>query len=125
METLLQDIRYAVSQLSRAPGFAFAAIFALALGIGANVAIFRTVNAVLLNSRAFRSFKQPNRLVSLYETNPALLQFLAGRLGVTNHVARAPCERCPRCCFLRAEKAGPKSVEETRRATAFGQALKA
>jgi len=85
METLMQDIRYALRQLRRTPGFAFAAIFALALGIGANVAIFSTVNAVLLNSLPFRFFKQPERLVSLYETNPALLQFLNGRLGVTHH----------------------------------------
>ncbi len=81
----MQDVRYAVRQLRRTPGFAFAAIFALALGIGANVAIFSTVNAVLLNSLPFRSLHQPERLVSLYETNPALLQFLAARLGVTHH----------------------------------------
>ncbi len=81
----MQDVRYALRQLRRTPGFAFAAIFALALGIGANVAIFSTVNAVLLNSLPFRFLKQPERLVSLYETNPALLPFLNGRLGVTHH----------------------------------------
>jgi putative ABC transport system permease protein len=85
METLMQDVRYALRQLRRTPGFAFAAIFALALGIGANVAIFSTVNAVLLNSLPFRFIRQPERLVSLYETNPALLPFLNGRLGVTHH----------------------------------------
>jgi putative ABC transport system permease protein len=85
MESLLQDIRFALRQLSRTPTLTCAALFALALGIGANVAIFSTVNAVLLNSLPFRFLRQPDRLVSLYETNPALLQVLAGRLGVTGN----------------------------------------
>jgi putative ABC transport system permease protein len=75
METLFQDVRYACRQLIRTPAFSIAAIVALALGIGANVTIFSTVNAVLLNSLPFRFIKNPQRLVSLYSFNRSLADF--------------------------------------------------
>jgi len=62
-------------------GFTLAAAFALALGIGANITICGTINAVLLNS-PFRLVKQPQWPASVYEINSALPAFIAGRVPV-------------------------------------------
>src|ERR1035438_4527606 len=67
----LADLRQAVRSLRRRPAFALAAILTLALGVGANTAVYQVIYTVLLRPLPFR---EPQRLVQVWESTPALPQ---------------------------------------------------
>ena len=78
MGTILQDLKYGLRVLAKNPGFTAVAVIALALGIGANTAVFSSVNAMLLHPFAF---KHLDRIVALWETVPKQNE---------NHIKAAP-----------------------------------
>jgi len=66
-EQVIRDVRYGMRTLRRTPGFAIIAVLVMALGIGANVALFTVVRSVVLKPLPF---KDPDRLMMLYESSP-------------------------------------------------------
>ncbi len=90
VETTIQDLRYALRGIRRNPGFATVAILSLAIGIGANTAVFSLVNGVLLQPL---TYKDPQRVFAVREVNPQV----AGRMPMRapRRSARYPGSRPP------------------------------
>ncbi|MCG3160733.1 MAG: hypothetical protein JMDDDDMK_01808 [Acidobacteria bacterium] len=83
MQNLLQDIRYAFRTFRKRPGFTLVAIIALALGIGANTAIFSVINSILLKPLAY---KDPAALVSINHDYPKInLKASVSAIGYTHY----------------------------------------
>ena len=97
MDILRHDLRYAVRSLLSTPGFTATAVLTLALGIGANTAMFTIANALLLRPPPF---EHAGQLYWIYDTNEKQ-HFYADRSGAAFDVSsftkrRLPCERCLR-----------------------------
>src|SRR5919112_2743139 len=69
MDTVIQDVRYGIRMLLKAPGFTFVAVLTMALGIGANTTVFSLANAALLKPLPF---PHSERLMMIFHSYPEL-----------------------------------------------------
>src|SRR5262245_65649477 len=90
MNAFFHDLRFAFRAFRKYPGYTCAALVTLALGIGANTAIYSVIDGVLLHPIPF---PEPDRLVALYQTGPHSTPFLEIRLWVLRGVYAARYDR--------------------------------
>ena len=101
IEVLRQDLRYGLRMLRKSPGFTAIAIITLALGIGANSAIFSVVNGVLLRPLPY---DDPGRLINVFNTAPSRDLYIFGGSPPDFRMLR---ERNQTLASLSARVAGP------------------
>jgi predicted permease len=89
LEALAQDLRYAFRQMRAKPGFTAAAVFTLALGIGANTAIFRVLDAVVLSSLPVKNPEQLAVLLTKQNGNPGPISYPLFRAMAARQTALA------------------------------------
>ncbi|HTF36942.1 MAG TPA: ABC transporter permease, partial [Blastocatellia bacterium] len=110
MDNILQDLRYAIRALRKNPGFATVAVLTLALGIGANTAIFSVVNAVLLRPLPY---PEPGRLVMVWESEKSGDPTLVSPANFVDWLEQS--ETCSQIAALRGWDANLSGVDEPER----------
>ena len=102
LETTWQDVRYAARTLRRSPGFTAVAVVSLALGIGANTAIFSLINTLMLRSLPVSHPEQLVELLSRYPGEPRTELLLVAALRALSRsqpVVLGPAGGCSRAAF--------------------------
>jgi putative ABC transport system permease protein len=110
MDNILQDLGYAIRALRKNPGFATVAVLTLALGIGANTAIFSVVNSVLLRPLPY---PEPGRLVMVWESEKSGDPTLVSLANFVNWSEQS--ETCSHIAALRGWDANLSGVDEPQR----------